>query len=205
MGAILSQFLVKCHANHFTFLWAVWKTISALFVNLGFQRKLAKFAISMWGKEVLNFYTIVILSSCFCSCPWTVLLCWNTVTVHTCWVSYGWLIASWWWLKRKKKLRFYHLCREKKCLNVAPLLDREPKKKLLSVLAWVNTLFSAAASLLFTSAPLGSEVFFLCCFLCFSSCFVSLCVTWSWFVLLDIWLKPQTGNLYCSDWNTAWN
>lgn len=73
MGAILSLFLVKCHANHLTFLWAVWKTTSALVVNLGFQRKLANFAISTWGKEVLNFYTIVILLSCFCSCPWTVL------------------------------------------------------------------------------------------------------------------------------------
>lgn len=49
------------------------KTTSALFVNLGFQRKLAKFAISTWGKDVLNFYTIVILLPCFCSCLWTVL------------------------------------------------------------------------------------------------------------------------------------
>lgn len=55
------------------YLGRLRKTTSALFVNLGFQRKLAKFAISTWGKEELNFYTIVILLSCFCSCPWTVL------------------------------------------------------------------------------------------------------------------------------------
>lgn len=72
MGAILSLFLVICHANHFTFLWAIWKSTSALVVNLGFQRKLAKFAISTWGKDVLNFYIIVILLSCLCSCSWTV-------------------------------------------------------------------------------------------------------------------------------------
>lgn len=43
------------------------------FVTVGFQRKLAQLLISMWVKEKLNFYTIVILLSCFCHCPWTVL------------------------------------------------------------------------------------------------------------------------------------
>lgn len=33
-------------------------------LTLGFQRKLAKFAISTWGKDVLNLYIIVILLSC---------------------------------------------------------------------------------------------------------------------------------------------
>ena len=33
--------------------------------------------------------------------------------------------------------------------------------------------------------------------------FYSVCVTWSSFVLLDIWLEPQIQNLHCSYWNTA--
>lgn len=61
MGAILSLILVKCWADNFTFY--VWKTSGTLFITIVFQRKLTKFVISTWGKEVINFYTIVILFS----------------------------------------------------------------------------------------------------------------------------------------------
>lgn len=75
MGAVYLCVSEMSDANHFTFFCGqVEKRKSALFVNVVFQKTLAKFAISMWGKEVLNFYIIVILLvSCFCSVLWTVL------------------------------------------------------------------------------------------------------------------------------------
>lgn len=87
MGAVYLCVSEMSDANNFTFFVGKLKNASALFVNLVFQRKLAKFSISMWSKEVLNFYIIVILLvSCFCSVLWTV-LCAEI------------LIANWWFLK----------------------------------------------------------------------------------------------------------